>query len=505
MKIPLIILPLLIPLATALLGVALRRHAAAQRIVSGIGSLAGLAAASALLYTVATQGIQVMQAGDWPAPFGITLASDLLSAIMAFMTAFTGCIVVLYSFGSINEDKTLFGYYPFTHFLLFGVTGAFLTGDIFNLYVWFEVLLTASFILLTLGGSLKQIDGGLKYVVLNLISSLFFLTATGILYATIGTLNMADIATQVALGEHKTIMLTISLMYIIAFGTKAALFPFFFWLPASYHTAPVAVTTIFSALLSKVGIYVLLRIFTLIFVENTAFIDGVLLILAGATMIVGVLGAVAQTDVRRLLAFHIVSQIGYMAMGIGLHSALAIAGTIYFIIHIMCAKSALFLVGGVMRRITGTFDLNKMGNLARTRPALAVAFFVPAMALAGIPPLSGFWGKFQLVLAGLELKSYAIVVVALCVSALTLFSMIKIWNKAFWKPMPPDGEAAMAAMPPMTGTELVCMGAPIVILGLCTVLMGIFCQPVVEFFMRASEQLLNPAEYIRVVLGGGHI
>lgn len=505
MKIPLIILPLLIPLATALFGVALRRHAAAQRVVSGIGSLAGLAAASALLYTVATQGIQVMQAGDWPAPFGITLASDLLSAILAFMTAFIGFIVVLYSFGSIDEDKTLFGYYPFTHFLIFGVTGAFLTGDIFNLYVWFEVLLTASFVLLTLGGSAKQIDGGLKYVVLNLISSLFFLTATGILYATIGTLNMADIAGQVALGKHQGIILTISLMYILAFGTKAALFPFFFWLPASYHTAPVAVTTIFSALLSKVGIYVLLRIFTLIFVGNSAFIHGLLLVFAGATMIVGVLGAVAQTDVRRLLSFHIISQIGYMVMGMGLNSALAIAGTIYFIIHIMCAKSALFLVGGVMRRITGSFDLDKMGNLVNTRPVLAVAFFIPAMALAGIPPLSGFWGKFLLVFAGIELKSYVIVAVALCVSVLTLFSMIKIWNKAFWKPMSDESKERMAAMPRMTGTEVVFMGLPIAILGLCTICLGVFCQPVVEFLMSASEQLLHPAEYIRVVLGGGHI
>lgn len=505
MKIPLIILPLLIPLATALIGVAFRRRPPVQRIISGTGAFAGLLASTALLYTVATQGIQVMQAGDWPAPFGITLASDLLSAILVFMTAFLGFLVVLYSFGTITEDKTRFGYYPFIHFLLFGVTGAFLTGDIFNLYVWFEVLLIASFVLLTLGGAAKQIDGGLKYVVLNLISSLFFLTATGVLYATLGTLNMADIAEQVALGEHPGVIFVISLMYVIAFGTKAALFPFFFWLPASYHTAPIAVTTIFSALLSKVGVYVLLRIFTLIFLGNAPFIHGLLLILACATMVVGVLGAVAQTDVRRLLSFHIISQIGYMIMGIGINSALSIAGTIYFVIHIMCAKSVLFLVSGAMRRITGTFNLENMGNLVNTRPALAIAFFIPAMALAGIPPLSGFWGKFLLVFSGLENQDYLVVAIALCVSILTLFSMIKIWNKAFWKPMPERGERVMAKMPPMTKDEKIYMGIPIVVLGLCTVLLGIFCQPVVDLLMQAAEQLLHPEEYIHVVLGGSKI
>ena len=382
------------------------------------------------------------------------------------------------------------------------MTGAFLTGDIFNLYVWFEVLLIASFVLLTLGGTSKQIDGGLKYVVLNLISSLFFLTATGVLYAVLGTLNMADIAEQVALGEHPRVIFVVSLMYIIAFGTKAALFPFFFWLPASYHTAPIAVVTIFSALMSKVGIYGLLRLFTLIFLGDSSTIHGLMLFLAETTMIIGVLGAVAQTDIRRLLSFHIVSQIGYMVMGIGINSVLSIAGAIYFIIHIMCAKSVLFLVAGVMRRLTGHYNLDHMGNLANLHPVLAVSFFIPAMSLAGIPPLSGFWGKFMLVLSGLKNHDYLVVAVALVVSMLTLFSMVKIWNKAFWKPVPEHNMEIMANIVPMTRQEKVCTGFPIFILGLCTVLLGIFCQPVMDLLLQASEQLMHPEEYIRAVLGG---
>lgn len=473
-----------------------------QKIVSGCGAIAGLLASAALLCIVSTQGIQVMQAGDWPAPFGITLVSDMLSAILVFMTAFLGLMVVIYSFGTISDDKSRFGYYPFIHFLLFGVTGAFLTGDIFNLYVWFEVLLIASFVLLTLGGTARQIDGGLKYVVLNLISSLFFLTATGVLYASLGTLNMADIAEQVALGQHPGVIFVVSLMYLIAFGTKAALFPFYFWLPASYHTAPIAVTTIFSALMSKVGIYGLLRLFTLIFLGNFNVIHGLMLFLAGVTMVIGVIGAIAQSDVRRLLSFHIVSQIGYMVMGIGINSILSIAGAIYFTIHIMCAKSVLFLVAGVMRRVTGTYHLEHMGNLASTHPILAVSFFIPAMSLAGIPPLSGFWGKFMLVLSGLKAHDYLVVAVALFVSILTLFSMVKIWNKAFWKPMPKPREHVMGMIAPMTHDEKVCTGIPIFILGLCTVLLGIFCQPVMDLLMQASEQLLHPEEYIQAVLGG---
>lgn len=502
MRIPLIILPLIIPLATALIGVVFRRRGPAQKLVSGCGALAGLVASFALLCVVASDGIQVMQAGDWPAPFGISLVSDLLSAILVFMTAFLGFIVVIYSFGTITTDKSRFGYYPFIHFLLFGVTGAFLTGDIFNLYVWFEVLLIASFVLLTLGGTSKQIDGGLKYVVLNLISSLFFLTATGVLYAALGTLNMADIAQQLAQGRHQGVMFVVSLMYIIAFGTKAAIFPFFFWLPASYHTAPIAVVTIFSALMSKVGVYGLLRLFTLIFHAESAAVHDLMLFLAETTMVIGVLGAVAQTDVRRLLSFHIVSQIGYMVMGIGINSVLSIAGAIYFIIHIMCAKSVLFLVAGVMRRVTGHYNLDHMGNLASTHPVLAVAFFVPAMSLAGIPPLSGFWGKFMLVFSGLEAQDYFVVAVALFVSILTLFSMVKIWNKAFWKPIPEHNEHVMASIAPMTREEKICTGIPIFVLGLCTVLLGIFCQPIMDLLLQASEQLLHPEEYIHAVLGG---
>lgn len=502
MSIPLIILPMIIPLATALIGVALRRRGPVQKTVSLCGAFAGLVASTALLCVVSSQGIQVMQAGDWPAPFGITLVSDMLSAILVFMTAFLGFMVVIYSFCTISSDKCRFGYYPFVHFLLFGVTGAFLTGDIFNLYVWFEVLLIASFVLLTLGGTSKQIDGGLKYVVLNLISSLFFLTATGVLYAVLGTLNMADIAEQVALGQHPGVIFVVSLMYIIAFGTKAALFPFFFWLPASYHTAPIAVVTIFSALMSKIGVYGLLRLFTLIFTGESGAVHGLMLFLAETTMVVGVLGAVAQTDVRRLLSFHIVSQIGYMIMGIGINSVLSIAGAIYFIIHIMCAKSVLFLVAGVMRRFTGTYNLDHMGNLANTHPLLALSFFIPAMSLAGIPPLSGFWGKFMLVFSGLKSHDYLVVAAALIVSMLTLFSMIKIWNKAFWKPMPAAYQQMADIIVPMTREEKVITGIPIFILGLCTVLLGIFCQPVMDFLMQASEQLLHPEEYIRAVLGG---
>jgi len=492
----LVVLPVLVPLATAIACLALRPWRAAGRAASVLGALVHLLVAAALLHRVDGAGIQVMQMGGWAAPYGISLVADLLAAIMVTLTGVTGLAVAVYSLGSIDAGREDHGYHPLFHVLLMGVSMAFLTGDLFNLYVAFEVMLMASFVLLSLGGERAQLEGSVKYVTLNLFSSAVFLAAVGVLYGVAGTLNMADLALAVQRGTAPGLVATLACLFLVAFGIKAAVFPLFFWLPASYHTPPVAVSALFAGLLTKVGVYALVRAFTLVFTGDTAFTHGLILAIAVLTMVTGVLGAAAQFEFRRVLSFHIVSQIGYMVLGLGLFTPLALAGTVFYLIHHIVVKTNLFLVAGIVKRLGGTLDLGSLGGLYRRRPALALLFLVPAFSLAGIPPLSGFWGKLVLVKAGLDSGHYAVTATALGVSLLTLFSMTKLWNEAFWKELPEESAVAAAPVP---WTLL----GPVVALAAITVAVGLGAGPVFDLASRAAAQLADPSQYVRAVLGEG--
>jgi multicomponent Na+:H+ antiporter subunit D len=499
----LLTLPILIPLITAILCLLVLRWRWVQRWLSVLGSTALLGAALVLLASVWQRGIQATQIGNWPAPFGITLVADMFSAIMVVLAGLMGLSIAVYSLASMDVHREAFGYYPLYHILLMGVCGAFLTGDMFNLFVWFEVMLIASFVLVALGGERAQLEGAVKYVTLNLMSSALFLSAVGVLYGMAGTLNMADLARQLKETTQPGLVTTLSMLLLVSFGIKAAVFPLFFWLPASYHTPPVAVTAIFAGLLTKVGVYALIRVFTLLFVQDVAFTHTLILLIAGLTMVTGVLGAVAQSEVRRLLSFHIVSQIGYMILGLGLFTPLALAGSVFYIAHNILAKTNLFLVSGVVYRLRGSYQLGKLGGLYRAYPLLGVLFLIPALSLAGIPPLSGFWGKLSLVKAALDTEQYILAATALGVGILTLFSMTKIWAEAFWKD-PGDGETEVQAQDGRaeSGGSLRVLLLPIGVLAALTVLMGLACEPILVLTMRAAEELLNPAVYIQTVLEG---
>jgi multicomponent Na+:H+ antiporter subunit D len=496
----LVVLPIIVPLGTAIACLLTQRRRALQRALSVAGAALLLAVSAGLLARVSSEGIQVMRGGGWPAPFGITLVADLLAAIMVLLTGITGLAVAVYSLGSIDERREAHGYHVLYHVLLMGVCGAFLTGDLFNLYVSFEVMLMASFVLLALGGERAQLEGGVKYVTLNLLSSAVFLAAVGVLYGIAGTLNMADLARAAALGLAPDLVPVLAVLFLVAFGIKAALFPFFFWLPASYHTPPIAVSAVFAGLLTKVGVYALMRAFTLIFLGDTAFTHGLILLAAALTMVTGVLGAAAQMEFRRVLSFHIVSQIGYMVMGLGLLTPLGLAGSVFYLMHHIVVKTNLFLVGGIVQRLGGSYELKDLGGLYRSHPFLALVFLVPALSLAGIPPLSGFWGKMVLVKAGLEAEAWGITAVALGVSLLTLYSMTKLWNEAFWKPAPTDGFGAGSEAP--AAVPLTLLG-PVLALAAVTVAVGLGAGPVFDLASRAAAQLSDPSQYIAAVLGPG--
>jgi len=489
--------PILIPFAAAALALLGRRQPLLQSAAALLGAALHLAAGAWLLCQVHGSGIQVLHVAGWPAPFGIALVADPLSALMVLVTGVVYAAVAAYSRADINTDDIARGYYPLLNILVGGISGAFLTGDLFNLYVWFEVMLMASFALLVMGRTRAQLDGGVKYVVINLIATLLFLTGLGLIFGMTGTLNMAHLHVKLRMASDPGVVAAVAVLFLTAFGIKAGLFPLFFWLPASYHTPPVAVSAIFSGLLTKVGVYALIRTFTLIFPFEDNGLRALVLAAAAATMIVGVLGAATHSHVRRILSFHIVSQVGYMVLGLGLFTPLALAGAVFYLIHHIIVKANLFLISGLMQKTGGAFELSRVGGMYRRHGWLALLFFIPAFSLAGFPPLSGFWAKMILIRASLEAGQFVLAGVAAVVGLLTVYSMTKIWNEAFWKPKPETAPAADGASVPLSGW----MVAPVAVMAGLTIFIGLVPEPLVQLARSAADALLEPAAYVYTVIG----
>ncbi|MEL7215307.1 MAG: Na+/H+ antiporter subunit D [Pseudomonadota bacterium] len=489
--------PLVIPFLTAVLAFLLKDRAVG-RWVSILGSAALLIASVVLMSAVLREGVVAGTMGGWPAPFGIVLVADYLSAVMVVITAITALAVSIFALGEVEDRLEKLGYHALFQVLIAGVVGAFLTGDLFNLYVWFEVMLISSFGLLVLGNRKDQVDGGVKYVALNLVSTILFLSGIGLLYGMTGTLNMADLALTVPQLENQGLVTVIAMMFMIAFGVKAAVFPLFFWLPAAYHTPLFSVSAVFAGLLTKVGVYALLRMFTLVFVGDVGFTHEILLWIAAATMLTGVLGAAAQSDFRKILSFHIVSQIGYMILGLALYTPLAIVGAVFYLVHHIIVKANLFLISGLAKRLTGSTELYQIGGLYKSSPFLGVLFLIPAFSLAGFPPLSGFWAKYVLVKASLDAQEWIVAFVALLTGLLTIYSMTKIWAEAFWKNHPEGVEPKLSEFEPRARAAML---TPIIGLALLTIVIGLFPQPFLDFAETSATQLLEPSAYIETVLG----
>ena len=486
----LLALPLTLPLGAAAVSIVVGRWRVAQRVI-GVATLAILVGTSvALLVRADRDGAVASQAGGWEAPFGITLIADRMAALLLVVSLATLLVVLVYAIGQGEAERHHVGFHPVYLLMTAGVSGAFLTGDLFNLFVSFEVMLTASYVLITLGGRRDQVRSGMTYVVISLIASALFLTTLGLVYASAGTVNLADLAGRFAelpVGARQAL----AMLMLVVFGIKAAVFPLFFWLPDSYPTAPTPVTAVFAGLLTKVGVYAIIRTQTILVPADDRQ-AGLILGIAGATMIVGVLGAIAQNDIKRILSFHIVSQIGYMVMGLGFFTVAGIAGAVLFIVHQIIVKATLFLAGGLVEHRTGTGHLDRLGGMARSVPLVAVLFLLPALSLAGIPPLSGFVAKFALIEAGIADGWWFVVGLSLLASLFTLFSMMKIWAGAFW------GETA----PPTPGRRL-----PALMLGSTAALtamslaVALFAGPLYALTERAAGDLVDGDTYVQAVLG----
>ncbi|WP_336205287.1 Na+/H+ antiporter subunit D [Nonomuraea sp. LPB2021202275-12-8] len=508
--------PVLLPLLAAgvklAIGGRLRRL---QSLISVVTLAVTVVVSMLLLVEVDAHGPMVTSLGGWPAPLGICLVADRLSTLMLVVSSSVTLCVMAYSvvnaYADQEHDAPMAIFHPAFLVMIAGVADAFLSGDLFNLFVAFEMLLSGSYVLLTFGGTLSRIRAGATYTVMGLASSMLFLFALAIVYAATGTLSIAQLAVRFAtLDVH--VKLLVELTLLLTFAIKAAIFPMSAWLPDSYPTAPAPATAVFAGLLTKVGVYSIIRLEALLFPGGP--VATLLMYVALATMLVGVLGAVAQTDIKRMLSFTLVSHIGYMVFGVALSTVQGLAGAVFYVVHHITVQTSLFLVTGLIERRTGSTSVNRLGGLMRATPLIAVLFFVPAMNLSGIPPMSGFLGKLALVQAGLSEGGplpLTLVAAGLVTSLLTLYAVAKVWGKAFWR-APQGGPAgAVVESDESTGADAIvtttAMPAPLlgataalVALGLSfTVLAG----PLSSLAERTAGELMARDPYISAVLGRG--
>ncbi|MEV4385666.1 Na+/H+ antiporter subunit D [Micromonospora sp. NPDC049580] len=492
-------LPVVVPLLGAALTLLLATRPRVQRAVSVLCLAVTFTVAVVLLVQAYRHGPVVLAIGGWPPPVGIVLVADQLAALMLVVSSAVTLCVLLYSIGQgrseTSESAPVVIFHPTYLVLTAGVTNAFLAGDLFNLFVGFEILLAASFVLITLGGTETRIRTGSTYVVVSILSSMIFLAAVGLVYAATGTLNLAQLAQRLD-DLPDNVRLTLQLMLLLAFAIKAAVFPLSAWLPDSYPTAPAPVTAVFAGLLTKVGVYAIIRTETLLFPGGQ--VDGLLMVVAGLTMLVGILGAVAQSDMKRLFSFTLVSHIGYMIFGVALSTAAGLAGAIFYVVHHITIQTTLFLVAGLVEERAGSTDLRRLGGLARMAPLLGVLFFVPAMNLAGVPPFSGFLGKLGLLQAGVAAGGalpLTLVAAGTLTSLLTLYVASRVWNIAFWRaPRTVSSEPTVRLPTVMVGAT-----AALVAFGLTlTVLAG----PLFDVTADAATDLLLRTPYVRAVLPG---
>jgi multicomponent Na+:H+ antiporter subunit D len=490
----LLLFPVLIPFLFAAILLFFPKKVRAQRITVMIGLLLALVSAIVLLIKVKSEGVQTLTLGSWAPPFGITMVSDMLSVLLVTSSLIIALFVVWYSFTSIGENREKAFYYPAIMFMLTGVNGAFTTGDIFNMFVFFEVLLMSSYVLIVLGGEKAQLKESIKYILVNIVSSSLFVITVGYLYSVVGTLNMADISIKLAEIGQAGIITVIAVLFLIVFGIKGAIFPLFFWLPGSYAAPPMPILTLFGALLTKVGVYAIIRTYTLFFTADVGFTHDLLMIISIITIVAGCIGALAYFDVKQIIIYNIVIAVGVILFGASIMNENGMLGSIFYLIHDILIKGALFLLIGIVIKITGTSDLRQMGGLMKRYPALAWSYLVAAFGLAGIPPLSGFIGKLLIVQGGFEGEHNWQSIFILASSLIVLLSVMRIFIYAFW-----GEEKVLQKLNPKTYRHLL---TPAICLVALTVLYGVGSEYIIPFMKDATTVLLNPSVYTDAVFKG---
>lgn len=491
-----IIYPILYQAITAILLMFFWRNPKTQRLLSILSSSFGLVLAVSLFVFIWQNGTTALQAGNWAAPFGITMVADTFSASLVVLTHIVALAASIYSSEKVISSRIKFGYFPIFHLLIMGLTGAFLTGDIFNLYVWFEIIIISSFVLLTLGGRHHQIEGAVKYFTLNMLASIIFLTAIALLYGITGSLNMAELSVIIPQIENKGLVQLIAIIFFTGFGIKAGVFPLYFWLPASYHAPPAAVSAVFGGLLTKVGVYALIRVFTLIF-DLDEFNSTLIMVTAALTLLSGGLGALVQKDIIKVFSYLIICHIGFMIAGLSMNSQVALIGAVFYMFHDIIIKSNLFLISGLTSSIMGSSKLEKMGGLLNAYPKISLLIAIPLFALVGIPPLSGFWPKLSLFGASLSSGNYTLLTFMIFASFITLFIIARIWNQVVAKPKP--GKFPENGFNTYSFKQKAAFIVPIILLSLVTLYISFGAEHIQILAERISNELLNTEQYYQAV------
>lgn len=484
------VMPIIIPLFAGILVAFFHKKLSLARALSKLFILINLVVVVYIAYTVFESGNIILETGSWEAPYGIIFVADPLSILLVLTTNILSVACLFIAPKLVSEEKEGFYFYTFVFLLISGVSGAFLTGDLFNLFVFFEVLLMASYGLIVLGGNKTQLRESLKYVLINLFSSIIFVTTVAFLYAVVGTVNMAHIAERVHEVEQQGILTTIAIVLFFVFATKAALFPLYYWMPKSYIVPNPVVSALFGALLTKVGIYSIIRIYTLIFDINVDITKNFFLIIAGLSMLFGVIGALSTSNIKLLIAYNVIPSIGFILLGLAVFNQSGLSGSVYYLIHDMIIKAALFLIVGVIAYAAGTSDLRKMGGLIHEYPKLGWILFIAAFVLAGIPPFSGFIGKLLLLQGAFQSDQIIIVIVGLITSLLILYSVMKIFINGFWGEKKEDFHKK----------RLNGLLSPIVFLLFFSVFLGIGAEFVYPYIETTAAYLLDPEIYINSVL-----
>lgn len=484
-------MPMIIPLLTGILLVFLRPYVKVQRAFSLVSIVATVAISVYILNMIQSDGILRLDFGGWLPPYGISFVADSFSMLLVLTTAIVTGILLIYAFSSIGRAHENMFFYPFVFFLIAGVNGSFLTGDLFNLFVCFEVMLLSSYVLITLGGRKVQLVESIKYITINVLSSWFFLVGIAYLYGTVGTLNMAHLSVRIAEVGQGPLLTVISIVFLIVFSLKSGLL-LYFWLPGSYSAPPTVVAALFGALLTKVGIYAMFRVFTLIFYHEPGVTHLMIGIMAGITMIGGSIGAIAYNDIRKIVSYNVVIAVGFILVGLAVSTEVAIQGSIYYLIHDMIIKALLFLIAGTMIYLTGTARIENMSGLIRNYPLLGWLFFITMLSLAGIPPLSGFIGKVYVGQGAIEAGAFVLLAIAFLSSIFVLYSLLRIFLNCFW------GETIINEdddVPLKKG-----MLIPLVLFGVLTIALGVGAEALAPYVSDAARTLTNPDIYIDAVL-----
>ncbi len=498
-----IVAPVMLPAILApFIVLAARYHIGIQRVVSLAGVVGLIAITAGLAWQASDGSIALYQLGDWAAPFGIVLVGDRLSTMMVLLTAVLGFFVLLYAVSS-GWDRKGRHFHALYQFQLMGIMGAFLTGDLFNLFVFFEVLLIASYGLMIHAGGNERLRAGVQYVLYNLLGSTLFLFALGSIYAEAGTLNMADLAQRVTLiGPEATVGIRVAaVLLLLVFAIKAAVVPLHFWLPSSYAEAPAPVAALF-AIMTKVGAYAIIRVYTMVFppeLEATAGLHTLWLLPAAlASLAIGMIGVLAARTLDRLVAFSVIGSMGMVMISIALFTPDGIAAALYYIVHSTLAAAALFLIVDLVRSGRGgSLRLTAMPPM--TGAALTAAlFFVAAIAMTGLPPLSGFVGKLLILDAAftspLVVWTWATILGA---SLVSIVGFARAGSIVFWKAQsitPPEDATAPPAAP--AALSYVAVGGLVALLAAHTV----FAGPMTGYTAAISDQLFSPEPYISTVM-----